>query len=147
MLGLAFSPDGDRLVSTSLDGLAKVWDLTSGMEISTFRGKIIPAWVTNCAFSPDGKTVFSNVAEDTAVYQWDADTGEGIKEFVDEGKEVYGIAVSLDGRLLASGNQDGNIILWDIESGEKVRTISGHAGLINRLIFNQDGTLLSLRRI
>jgi WD40 repeat protein len=143
VLGLAFSPDGARLVSSSLDGLVKVWDLTKGREISTFHGKVIPAWITDCAFSPDGKTVFAGIGDEKIVYQWNAETGKEIKAFNNEGIELYGIAVSPDGRLLAAGNQDGTITLWDVESGEKLGLMSGHAGLVVRLAFNQDGSLLA----
>ncbi|MDX1436792.1 MAG: helix-turn-helix domain-containing protein [Anaerolineales bacterium] len=141
--GLAFSPDGARLASAGLDGLVKVWDLAEEAEVNTFRGEVVPAFVSNCAFSPDGKTVFAGVAEDRTVYQWDIETGDVVRAFSTEGREVYGLDVSPDGRLLAAGDQDGNLTLWRIESGEKLRTISGHAGLVLRLVFNQDGSLIA----
>ena len=59
------------------------------------------------------------------------------------GKELYGLAVSPDGSLLAAGDQDGNISLWEVESGEKLHTLSGHAGLVLRVAFSQDGSRLA----
>lgn len=41
------------------------------------------------------------------------------------------------------GNQDGMITLWEVESGIKLRTLSGHAGLISSLVFSRDGTQLA----
>src|SRR5262249_1719835 len=38
VVGLAYSPDGRRIVSASQDGTAKVWDAHSGREVVTFRG-------------------------------------------------------------------------------------------------------------
>jgi len=143
VVGLAFAPDGKRLASASWDGTAKVWDLASGDEITTLRGHASQALISNIIFSPDGATVFSGVAEDKFAYQWDATTGQVVKTFSGEGKEIYGVALSPDGSLLAAGNQDGNISLFAVESGEKLRVLSGHAGLVFRLAFNQDGTLLA----
>jgi WD40 repeat protein len=40
-------------------------------------------------------------------------------------------------------NQDGVITLWDVESENKLSTLSGHAGLVNRLAFSRDGTRLA----
>jgi WD40 repeat protein len=40
-------------------------------------------------------------------------------------------------------DQAGSITLWDITSGEKIRQLAGHAELVFRLAFNQDGTRLA----
>jgi WD40 repeat protein len=68
------------------------------------------------AFHPDGKTVFTS-ADDQFVYQWGAESGEQIQAFSGEGKEFYDLALSPDGSLLAAGDQDGNIRLWNVGSG------------------------------
>ena len=142
VLGLAFDADGARLASASLDSTAKVWDLAKGQEITTFSGHTSPVWLTDITFSPDGRTVFTG-GDDDYVRRWDAETGQELQTFLDEGKDIYGIALSPDGQTLASGNQDGAIILWKTASGEKLRTMTGHSGLINRLVFNEEGTLLA----
>jgi WD40 repeat protein/DNA-binding XRE family transcriptional regulator len=141
--GLAFSPDGRRLASASWDGSAKTWDVSSGEALATFHGKIPTVLMVNTAFHPDGKSVFTSVVEDKAVYRWNVVTGEKMQEFVTEGKEIYGVAISPDGSLLAAGDQDGSIHLWKVETGEKLPVLPGHAGLVVRLTFNRDGTLLA----
>ena len=40
------------------------------------------------------------------------------------------MALSLDGKLLASGSSDNQIILWDASCGQKIKTLSGHIGNI-----------------
>jgi WD40 repeat protein len=44
---------------------------------------------------------------------------------------------------LAVSDQDGVITLWDVITGNKLRTLTGHAGLVNRLAFSKDGTRLA----
>jgi WD40 repeat protein/transcriptional regulator with XRE-family HTH domain len=143
VVGLAFSPDGDRLASAAWDGLAKVWDVATGKEITTFNGHTPNALLVGIAFSPDGKRVFSTGADSRLVRVWDAETGQQLAEFPDEGKDVFGLALSPDGATLALGNQDGDITLWDVASGKFLHRLSGHAGLILRLQFSQDGQQLA----
>ena len=52
VVGVAFSPDGTRLATTSHDRTAKVWDASSGRELLTLAGHRF--WVRGLAFSLDG---------------------------------------------------------------------------------------------
>jgi WD40 repeat protein len=140
VFGLAFSPDGMRLATTSWDGLAKVWDLATGRQVVTFDGHNRNL-VFGVAFSPDGQHVFTG--GDLFVCEWDATTGQELRTFSGEGLEVYGIALSPDGKVLAMGRQDGSVTLWDVSSGDKLYQLVGHAGLVPRLAFSHDGTRLT----
>ena len=69
ILSVAFSPDGKRLASGSIDGKVKVWDALSGQETLTLKGH--SDGVNSVAFSPDGKRLASGSADQT-VKLWDA---------------------------------------------------------------------------
>jgi WD40 repeat protein len=66
---VAFSPDGTRLVSASVDQTAKIWDMTTGFEVLTLRGS--KGVINVVAFSPDGQLLATG-GEDGTVRLWDA---------------------------------------------------------------------------
>jgi WD40 repeat protein len=66
---MAFSPDGQRLATASVDRTIKLWDVATGREVFTLRGHT--AGVLSMAFSPDGHRTASG-GIDNAVRIWDA---------------------------------------------------------------------------
>ena len=57
--------------------------------------------------------------------------------------EVYAVAASPDGRVLASGGEDGSIKLWDPVSGQELTTIRGHSNCVNAVTYSPDGQTLA----
>ena len=61
---VAFSPDGQTVLSGSGDNTLKLWETSSGQLLQTLTGH--QDWVTAVAFSPDGETVLSGSGDNTA---------------------------------------------------------------------------------
>ena len=72
---LAWSPQGDRLASASLDGTVRVWDMASRQTLHVLNGHA--EWVFSVAWSPDGTRLVSGGADDS-VRLWDASTGQAL---------------------------------------------------------------------
>jgi WD40 repeat protein len=63
-------------------------------------------------------------------------------EFKAHSALVHGLALSPDGKQLATAGFDGAVRLWNAESGQEVRTLSGHAGPVYCVAFSADGQSL-----
>ena len=64
---MAFSPDGQRIVSGSVDKTVEIWDANSGKELGTLTGHNVIC----VAFSPDGQRIVSGSSDNTLKI-WDA---------------------------------------------------------------------------
>jgi hypothetical protein len=80
--------------------------------------------VGRIAFSPDGRWLAVGSSRGVNVYE--AATLRGARRF-GTGGEVLNVAFSPDGRLLAAGSEDNRVILWDLETGERVKTVENNA--------------------
>jgi WD40 repeat protein len=110
--GVAFSPDGRRLVTVSGDGKLTLWDAGTGQPIDTVGGQFSGQGLS-VAFSPDGRWVAS-AAEDCTVKLWDAATLEWQHTFRGHTGAIRSLAFSRDGRRLVSGSQDRTVKIWDL---------------------------------
>ena len=74
---VAFSPDGQRIVTGSRDQTAKVWEAASGRELLTLKGHRIG--IVSVAFSPDGRHIVTGCEGNTAKV-WERPDGTGVLE-------------------------------------------------------------------
>jgi WD40 repeat protein len=120
---MAFSPDGNYMALGSIPGVIYIWDVNSRQVISQLVGE--KGLVTGVLFTPDGKTLVSRVLIPGAdpkekIVLWDMDSlstiGQPLTGLAGTGSDVglISMAISLDGRVLASGTDDGVIILWNL---------------------------------
>ncbi|GLB35316.1 putative WD40 repeat-like protein [Lyophyllum shimeji] len=78
------------------------------------------------------------VALEASTYIWKADTGAVVQlGEAPEGTYVSSVDFSNDGAFLGVGLGTGDVELWDVESGQKLRTMSGHLGQVAALSWHQ----------
>lgn len=114
---VAFNAKGTRFATTSQDGSIKIWNTTSGQELLTLYGN--ESGVIVAAFSPDDNYLAS--ANGTEVKVWNV-SPTGSQEWLDiyeHDGEVADVAYSSDGQSLATAGWDGQVMVWDADSGEQ----------------------------
>jgi WD40 repeat protein/serine/threonine protein kinase len=115
-----FLPDG-HLGSVGLDRVARVWDPTTGREVTSFRGPSPPGTGV-AAFSPDGSRLVLP-RTDHHVDVWDTRTAQTIFTLRGHTGGVSDVAFSRDRNFIASASYDGTVKVWDAANGCEIRTL------------------------
>jgi len=133
---VAFSPDGQYIVSGSEDKTVRLWNLQGNPVGQPFQGH--DDAVLSVAFSPDGQYIVSG-SEDKTVRLWNLQ-GHLIRQLF-QGYEdfITSVAFSPDGQYIVSGSNYGTLRLWDIEGNPHRQSFQGHEYFITSVAFSPDG--------
>ncbi|MGD1914218.1 MAG: WD40 repeat domain-containing protein [Rivularia sp. (in: cyanobacteria)] len=143
---LAFSPDGQILVSGSYDHTVKVWNLKNGKLIRTLDGH--KDGVNDVIISPDGKLFFTagGTAESNTnkvIKVWSMKTKKLLRTLKGHTLGITSLAIAPDGKTLASGSYDKTIKLWNPQTGKLIRTLTGHKSQVRSIAITPDGKTLA----
>ena len=137
---VAFSPDGRHALSRARGHPAYIWDIETGEIIHDLGRRTV-------VFSPDGSRLLVGSGAG-APRLLDAATAEEITRFVGPtgGSQQDGpMAVSPDGATVASRSSNSQVWMWDIASGERLRTLEWDIGeRLRDMVFSSCGERLLL---
>ena len=140
---VAFSPKA-QLIAVGRYGEVELLNPVTWAVIRKLTG--IKGKANAVAFSPDGEAVYAAGGEAGIVGEvkrWKASDGSLQQSFEGHLDAAYSLAVSPDGKLIATGAYDQKIRLWDTATGREVALLKGHNGAVNGLSFRPDGKVLA----
>ncbi|MEU0410834.1 helix-turn-helix domain-containing protein [Streptomyces griseorubiginosus] len=137
-----FSPDGTRLALVGADGALRIWHLPTGALHTLRTGRDQP--LREVVFAPDGRTLAAVTvgADGDHVTLFDVETGRARRTLKPKAF-VLSVALSPDGRTLATASRDGRVVLWDVRTGRPRDSFSADAPA-GAPAFSPDGRTLAL---
>lgn len=114
-VAIAFSPDSRQLAVGSQDRNITIYDALTGNILQTFE----TGSINTLAFSPDGRYL---AAATGAVVVWERQTGKISRTLRGHQGSIKDISFSKDSRFLASASLDKTARVWNVETGENVKT-------------------------
>ena len=139
---LEWSADGNWLASSDYRSL-RLWnkELKQVRHLSEFEGR-----VSALVFSPNNKSIFtadSQSAVRGTVRQWSVDEGKQIAQWEAHSDSIYALAISRDGKQLATAGGDEVAKVWNIKDQNATAILEGHQGAVYGVAFKSDGRHLA----
>jgi len=142
VLTVAFLPDNNSLISSGVDKKLLLWNVT------TENSQVIPnqqAIVQDIAVKPDGLMIAAATKEGKLLV-WNQRSGvfNDPDMFYEEARNpISAVCFSKDGSVLVSGDQQGSVKIWDINTKNLIQTLRGHVALIEDVQYNPDDSQLA----
>jgi WD40 repeat protein len=156
VLSVAVTSDGQHVLSTSDDGVVKLWKLESGKEVfslatsddgvtaatATPDGKLVITathHVSAISATPDGKLVITATHYPT-LNIWNLETRQEVRRLATGlTAGVTAAALTPNGVRVISGSYDGQLKVWNLENADPPRTLLGHSKAVNCVRITSDG--------
>jgi WD40 repeat protein len=124
--GVAFSPDGTYVLSGGTEEASRLWNRKTGQQVREFLNSGIGTMAA--VFSRNGSNVLTTIGlPNPAARLWSTETGELVREFGWNGSWPMAAVFSPDGAKIAVHEQVGNVRIFEVETGETLRTLASGA--------------------
>jgi WD40 repeat protein len=145
---VAFSPDGRRVAGSLRNGFVSIWDVATGERLHLLSRRVLGSSFESynkgaIAFMSDGLRLLA--ADPRGITVWNTETGRQVGSFTARGK-ISQAAFTSDWALMASASRNHaelGITLWDVATGNEIRSLPGQKAPVHDLSFSSDGRWLA----
>jgi serine/threonine protein kinase/WD40 repeat protein len=140
---VALAPDGRSVLFGDAQGRVILWDLEKDRQERQFQGHT--AAIQGIRFTADGRQAWTGAGytggtRDQTLRLWEVSSGRELRQIkVSEGKYLQCLAFSPDLRRALVGQYEGDVVLWDLESGRMVVSYKKHSGIVSDVRFSPGG--------
>jgi len=139
MTSASYSPDGTKILTTSTDKTARVWDARTGLQL-------IPSLehedeVVTGVFSRDGKKIATGT-DDGKIAIWDVNTGKKLVSSMELQGSAWSVSFSPDGKIVAAASEGGKARTWDVATGKPLSPLIEYHESAYRISFSHDGKFI-----
>jgi WD40 repeat protein len=154
-----FSPDSKLMAYYGLDGNVHLLNMATRQSVTLPSPEPSDQALTDSlAFSPDGRTLAAGTG-DGKIGLWDTRSGQLLATLADPAdasprqdlagvSEVWALAFGEDGKLLAAGDANGNVYLWNVARQRVIGALAGAPSAFNgsalQVAFSPDGGLIAV---
>ena len=132
---MTFSANGEHLLSGGLSQNVcnvQVWRVQDGRRVATIKAKSVVCLAVNLKWIA-GATQWGEVLV------WDPETHEIVWKHKEDSSPIEAVDFSPDSTKLVSGSRNGTATIWDVASGEKIRTLQYKHSELRAAKYSSDG--------
>ena len=130
---ISMDANGKVLASVGSDGFVRVWNLDNGSLVTEH-----PCQPTKClAIHPLGTSVVHGLSK-REIAVWSVPKKRELRRLIGFKNEVSTARFNQEGALLAIGEVDGAVSLWDVSSWTRKHDFVGHTKSVNQIVFGSD---------
>ncbi|KAK3017860.1 hypothetical protein RJ639_004552 [Escallonia herrerae] len=139
VLDLTITYDNRSVIAASSSNNLYVWDAISGRVRHTLTGHIDKVCAVDVSKFSSRHVV--SAAYDRTIKVWDLNKGYCINTIIFH-SNCNALCVSMDGLTICSGHVDGNLRMWDIQTGKLVSEVAAHSLAVTSLSLSRNGNVI-----